>query len=561
VVGTADPAPEPDAAEPISGPRPTTSREAHGQPAPKSQRWGLALAAGGGVVSALSLPPVDLYPTMFFGLAMLAWALHDAPRARRGALLGLLWGTAGQLVGMRFIPSVIQLFTDLGLATALLSHVLLSAAQSLHWAIGMAVATTLHRRLKAPLELAFGAGVLVALVIPSVFVWSPAGLLSPWPILVQLADVIGERGVSVLIAIVAALLARAARSLRDGRRFDRGAQLALGGAVAIVGAMVGYGAIAMHRYGDGEDRARIALIHAGIDPRYRWDPKNAPKILAELKQQTALAERGGVDLSVWPEAAYPFMLPHDAKKVPRGTRNLIGGAIRGPILFGYIAVDRPHLLPSGEEEQFRYNSATVLEPDGDLQPSYDKMELLWFGEMVPLGQHWTWLRRLFHRSGSLMPGAELRALRSERRDHPELVMGVLNCYEDTLPGHGRRLATLAPNLLVNVTNDAWFVGTVEPELHLRLSALRSIELRRDMVRAVNLGVPAWIDAAGRVRARYDKSEPGSLRVEPTVRSDGPTLYARFGDYPAFLLLAGAIGFTFHRRRDSGVRVVSRATAE
>jgi apolipoprotein N-acyltransferase len=490
---------------------------------------------------------------MLVGLGFLAWALHDRERFWRGFGLGLLWGTGGHLVGMRFVPSVIQLFTDLGVALSLLAHVLLSLAQSLHWAIGMGLAVVLMRRLRAPVELAFGAGTFVALSIPSVFVWSPAGLLTPWPVLVQAGDLVGERGVSAILAIAAALGARGAAAIYRSRGLDGEAKRALGGALAVVALLVGYGAWAMARYDDRDDpkadRARVALVQAAINPKYRWVKKNWPKILWQLKRTTAEAERAGVDLSIWPEAAYPFMIRHDDRRVPRGSRAILGGAIEGPILFGYIANLRPQKLPDGSVEMNRFNAATVVEPDGDLQPSYDKMELLWFGEMVPLGQQLPWLRRLFHRSGSLIPGEELRGLTAERARGAPLRMGVLNCYEDTLPDHGRALAEdLHPNLLVNVTNDAWFVGTVEPELHLRLSAMRSIELRRDMVRAVNLGVPAWIDATGRVRMRNDSTEPGYILAEPTLRSEPRTIYARFGDLPAIVLLAGATVW-FARRRD------------
>src|SRR6202044_871093 len=145
---------------------------------------------------------------------------------------------------------------------------------------------------------------------------------------------------------------------------------------------------------------------------------------------------------------------------------------------------------------------------------------------VPGGATFPWLRRAFQRSGGLLPGEAPRALDLA----PGLHTAVLNCYEDTLPALGRRLAVaLEPNLLVNVTNDAWFHDTAEPELHARLGAMRAVELRLDLVRAVNLGVTSWIDAAGIVRARYAAAAPGTLLVTPTIRDRTPTFYARFGD--------------------------------
>ena len=108
-----------------------------------------------------------------------------------------------------------------------------------------------------------------------------------------------------------------------------------------------------------------------------------------------------------------------------------------------------------------------------------------------------------------------------------------------------------PNLLVNVTNDAWFVGTAAPRLHVRLSAMRAIELRRDLVRSVNLGVAAWIDASGTVRAENDSPKPGVLMAEPSLRS-GETIYSRFGDWPMALLMLCATAGSVWRRRQSTV---------
>src|SRR5690606_28576962 len=122
---------------------------------------------------------------------------------------------------------------------------------------------------------------------------------------------------------------------------------------------------------------------------------------------------------------------------------------------------------------------------------------------------------------------------------------VLNCYEDTLPVAGREAMEPKPNLLVNVTNDAWFAGSPEGELHLRLAVLRSIEARRDMVRAVNRGPTSWIDAAGRVRARRDPGPEGlgappPLIVDASLLETPLTPYARFGDLPLVVLLAVAM---------------------
>lgn len=516
------------------------------------------LATAGGAVAALATPPFDVFPLMFVGLGLLGLSLRDITPDRKrgfwpGFAYGLLWGTAGQIIVLRFVPDVIVRFTDLGAGLGSLALVLLAMGQSVHWALGLGLAGLLRKRLDSPLELALGAGVLLALTIPNIFVWSPAGLVSPWPTLVQLADVVGERGVSVLVAVVGLLAVRAIAGFVEHRRIHRASVRLAAGALAIVAVMMGYGTWAMghHRRAVTEgDTARVALVNAAVPPRYRWERKNWPTILSRLRNLTGAAETTGVDLTVWPEAAYPYPLPHGSLRGPRGKRQILGGNARGPVLFGYIAHAPGFKREDGTVERNSFNSAALITTGRRLSPSYDKMELLWFGETVPLGEQLPWLRRAFQRSGGLIPGEELRGITLEREGKPALKLGVFNCYEDTLPGFGRRvMAAVDPNLLVNVTNDAWFVGSEEADLHLRLSAMRAVELRRDLVRAVNMGVPAWIDATGTVRMRNDYPLDGYISVEASLRDGPPTLYARFGDWTMWGLLGIGIATVAWRRRD------------
>jgi apolipoprotein N-acyltransferase len=500
------------------------------------------------------------------GLALLAASLDDIHPSSfwRAAGRGALWGTAAGIIGLRFVPAVIRRFTDLGTTASLLALVLLASGQSLTWAIGAGAANVLRRRAHLPFEIAFGAGVLVTLSLPAIFVWSPAGLVSPWPAFVQLADVVGERGVSVLLAIGAASLARAgvAFAARERRALARPALVAL--AIFVLLPLHGTLRIgSIVRASAGLPVLRVGLVDQAVTPHARWDVTRYPAILRTLRDLTRSSEAQGADLTVWPEAAYPYALGHEDRLAPSGRRAILGNGVRGPILFGLITQAPPVKLPSGDVERNSYNSATLVLPDGSLQAPYDKLQLLWFGETVPGGAYLPWLRRLFQRSGGLVPGDVPRALElppppsggpgsagsaGSAPKPPGVRMAVLNCYEDTLPDLGRRLATaLSPRLLVDVTNDAWFHDSPESELHARLGAMRAIELRRDLVRAVNLGVTSWVDAAGVVRARYDAPEPGTLLVTPHLREPTLTFYARWGDAPAYALFALITAFCARRR--------------
>ena len=538
----------------------------------------LFLAVAGGVLFALTSPPTNFYPAVILGLALLAASLTLPPEPRGTAAVpaelgfwrafgrGAAWGTAAGIVGLRFVPAVIQRFTPLGVVAAYLALVLLAAAQSLIWAIGAGITAILRRRARVPFELAFAIGVFVAVSLPTVFAWTPAGLVSPWPAFVQLADLIGERGVSAIFALGAALICRAVLALRGATpkptdpptppgplRFGPAARRSALAVVALFAALAIHGVLRIRSITAAAwalPTVRVGLVNHAVPPLERWDPKNSAPILRSLRELTRKLENDGVELTIWPEAAYPYALDHDARSTPRaGPMTILGGRVRGPLLIGLITRDKPLITPSGAVEHNSFNSATLITPDGAMQPPHDKLQLLWFGEMVPLGAELPWLRHLFQKSGGLIPGTEARALALDRASGPSLRMGVLNCYEDTLAGVGRRVALeLAPNLIVNVTNDAWFQGTAEPELHARLATMRAVELRRDLVRAVNLGVASWVDAAGVVRARDASSEASTLEVAPAIRDAGLTLYARVGDTPLRVAFGIAAAFFALRER-------------
>jgi apolipoprotein N-acyltransferase len=189
---------------------------------------------------------------------------------------------------------------------------------------------------------------------------------------------------------------------------------------------------------------------------------------------------------------------------------------------------------TGAADGASYNSAVVATRDGALSDSYDKRHLLWFGETVPLADRLPWMRQVFARGLGLAAGGRSVVLAAG-----PIRAAVLVCYEDMLPEAGREAmdtAPLPPNLLVNVTNDAWFSGSTEGELHLRVATLRAVEARRDMVRAVNFGPTSWVDAAGRLRQRASPDVPGVLTADAALLDSPPTFYSRQGDAPLGLLV-------------------------
>ncbi len=501
---------------------------------------GSALALFSGAVFALTSPPTNLTPSIFVGLFGLAWLLSHAAEdagpsntALRGALYGLFFGAGANLVALRFVPEVILRFTPLPLPVAWLAWALLSFAQGISWALAGALSVALARR-GVPRFLAYATGVYLALFVPGLFPWTPAGGLTPWPVLVQTAEVVGERGTSLLVALFVGMLAEAQRTPASRRKL-------LGTASLVVVVVLGYGALRLSSVEASRleaPKSHIALVQPGTGATMRWDPQAATRIAKNLHDLTKSAETRGVDLVVWPEAAFPYSLSHATRRSSWGDREVLGGGIHGPVIVG---------LTLQKDAESSTNSAMVARGDGSLSAPYDKRHLLAFGESVPLADEIPWLKKTFARGTGLEPGKTGVTLEAG-----DVRAGVLICYEDNLPAAGREAmregGSRPPNLLVNLTNDAWFSGSAEGELHLRLAVLRAVETRRDLVRAVNLGPTSFVTATGKVLARYDAPFPKAIDVEARLLETPPTPYVRFGDTPVLLAVAAACLFHVARAR-------------
>ncbi len=503
-----------------------------------------ALAAAAGVVFATATPPLGFGPGVLAGLALLALALRRARGYRSAAVAGLVFAAVAQLIVLRFVVTVVGSFTGGGPAAGVLALVLLSLAQSLGWALAGVLARLLARRTVLPFEVGFAIAAVAASAAPGVFTWSPAGLLTVWPQLVQLADWIGELGVTALVAGLAALTIRGLD--RPGGR--RAVAVPLATALAAIVALHAVGVVRMGAVADApRARLQVGLVDAGISAATRSDQARWPAVVERLRERSREADRRGAQLVVWPESAFPYPLAH-AAPVVNGTLSPVAGGAAVPRIFGLGTF-------GGTPEARRWwNSVALVEPDGTLQRPVDKRRLLPFGERVPLRAELGWLRDGFARASEAEPGHGTHALLLRRPDGLALRLGILNCYEDMDRLAGRDLARrVRPQLIVNVANAAWYDGTTGADIQAQLAALRAVELRTDVVRAANTRGGTWIDAAG--RRRLDAGGAVEL-VGAGLRPAGasPTPWARTGDAPLWvlvgLLVAGG-GVAARRRRAAG----------
>ena len=270
----------------------------------------------------------------------------------------------------------------------------------------------------------------------------------------------------------------------------------------------------------------------------------AAEQLRDLQAMSAKLEAEGAEFLMWTESSYPYGVPRDATddfdmRNPRRIRR----GFNAPLMLGALTFDRH------DREARPYNSALMLGSDGSFQARFDKIFLLMFGEYIPFLETFPALEDILPKNAShFSRGKEIVTFPLEHNGE-SYRLGPMICYEDILTDFGRKLASDNPHLLVNITNDSWFGDTSEPWEHLALSVYRAVEMRTDLVRAVNTGVSAFVDANGRVYAKTYAVDPkitpkpvDGLVAEVKLMEGGHSFFARFGDIFAYLCLLATLFF-------------------
>jgi len=525
--------------------------------------WSAALLSLlSGALLVLGVPPFDFAPLGWVALLPLFLAV-DGASYRRVFWCAWFVGLVTNIGGFPWITELLINFAGLPVPAAAALHGLMGAYQGLMFPAAALTATWL-RRSGVPFTAAWVGGFLISdYLFPMIFPWYLAMTQYQMLPFVQIADAVGVVGVSALLVafnagLYRSLVAAAARRIRQPAWLPppdahpaRAAGRAGAVAAALVIASLAYGVVQQRRYEArraGAEPVAFGLVQPNIGIREKRDPLLHHDQLRKLQALTADVERRGAQVAVWPESAYPGGLSREPPPGADELRDLperhpmrIRRGFDIPLVFGSIT--------RGSDPPRRYNSAFLLDTEGRLHGPADKNVLLMFGEYIPLRDRLTFLDRWFPRAGSLAPGTTPGIL-----PLGNLRLGILNCYEDILPAYvGRMMRAGEPHVLVNVTNDAWFGRSAEPYQHLALAVFRSIEQRREMVRAVNTGVSAHVTATGEIRMQTPIFREAAPVVE-VVPYAGRTLYGRLGDVPGWLAAAGlvvwaaALGLRRRRRR-------------
>jgi apolipoprotein N-acyltransferase len=278
---------------------------------------------------------------------------------------------------------------------------------------------------------------------------------------------------------------------------------------------------------------RVATLQGNIDQAVKWSPAWAERTFADYEALTREAVEQGAELVLWPETAVPGSPDwSDEIALRLGALALETNAT---LVVGAVGAER---IAAGGVRY--YDSAFVVAPDGRIVDRYDKTHLVPFGEYVPLRDLLGGFVTAIARGAAatdVSPGRTPRALAIPLPSGSTLTAGVPICYELLFPNLVSRFVSDGGQLLLAITNDAWYGRTGAPYQFLVMTALRSAESRVWTARAANTGVSALIDDRGRVRMQTKLFEQTLLVADLPLRA-GASFYARHGDW---LPLAASVG--------------------
>lgn len=510
---------------------------------PESPRARAAAALLSGVLLGLCFPNASLVFLLPVALVPLLLAL-DGLRPGRAALLGLLFGFAFWLVTFPWIYHVVHRFGGLSAPLAFLALLIAAVIPSVPMAGMTALAalarprTTVARLLVFPA--AWAVQELVRTYAFSGFPWALASYpLAPWPVLAQTAALGGAVLTSLLVVLVNAGLAEAARG--QGRSRLAGVALAAG----VVLAALAFGAARLSRpeaFAPGEG-LRVLIVQPNVEQDVRYAPGTAERIHFDVTGLTrALLGKAPSDLVLWPESATLMAWPWS-----EGFRNEITRLCREEetaLLFNTVWSDRPE-----DDDAPYFNSALLVDGNGVVGEPYHKLRLVPFGEYVPLASVFGWVNQVSQAApGAFTPGRKAIPL-----ELSGIRLGGAICYEVVYPWITRAQVEADADALYTLTNDAWYGNGGAQEQHWQAAVFRAVETGRPMLRAAITGISGWVDGRGRTLARLGPGAragiAGRLRVPPR---ETRTLAGRLGDAVP-LVCAAALLVAILRARASSRR--------
>jgi apolipoprotein N-acyltransferase len=490
------------------------------------QRVLAALAAGAFLV--LSQPPYDFFAVGFVSFPVLVWLLDGATAPASAGFLrrlapafatGWWFGLGYFLAGLWWIGNALLVEAD-SFAWALPFAVVgVPALLALFYGLAAALARAVWGRgLVSLFALAFGFGLAEWLrtVLFTGFPWNAVGYAAmPVPLLMQSASVVGLEGMNALAVFVFAAPSLLGR--QGARRAGLGLATGLGLAALLCLLHVGFGVWRLSQpQGEPARTLAVRIVQPSVGMDVKWDRAEEDRIFGELMELSSAPPAAGApkpQVIVWPETSVPFLFTERPEAL---------AAIGAMLTEGQMLLAGAVRSEGAGSEAVYYNSIVAIDAGGEIVDAFDKVHLVPFGEYLPFAPllERIGLTRFVAGPMTFAAGAGRNPLHL-----PDGIKAVpFICYEIIFPAEVA-VDVAAGDIIVNVTNDAWFGNSPGPYQHFRQAQVRAVETGAPVIRAANTGISGVVDARGRILDAFALNVRSQLDVVLEVGdgSAGPRL--------------------------------------
>ena len=479
---------------------------------------GVILAVTTGLLVTVSFPRIAWGGLAWIAFIPLLYAIKDTS-SREGFILGFLAGLVHYGTLLYWIVGVINHYGHLPIVLCVLIFMLLLLYLSLYPALfAMAVSQLRARSFPYYVTGPFFWVTLeyVKSFFLSGFPWEHLGYSQYQQLhLIQISDILGIYGLSALIMAVNGVLFECSDTISRERTF---AWKPLVGVGLVTAGFLTYGTWRIEKTDktiEAAPKRTLALIQGNIDQSVKWLPSFQRETLQRYGTLSHDALKTRPDLIIWPETALPFYFLHDGDLTAETLALVRTSGV-------HFVLGSPSFCQTGQSIRY-YNSAYLLSPTGKVVGQYDKVHLVPYGEYVPFKRYFPFLGKMVEAVGDFDSGKKGQVLLwgSER-------IGVLICFEAIFPELARSMVQNGAQLLINITNDAWFGRSSAPYQHLSMVVFRAVENHLAVARAANTGISAFVDPVGRLLDQTPLFEE-AVRSRAVPVMDHTSFYARHGD--------------------------------
>jgi len=492
----------------------------------------IILTVVSGILFTLAFPPFDLYPLAWFGLLPLFIAVYEK-ELRASFFLGLISGIVFFLGTIYWIFHSVHFYGNIPVIPGLFIVLLLCAYLGLYTGIFSWAFTLFLKNTKfTTLLIAPVLWVTLEFIRTYAFTgfpWSSLGYSQyKFLYLIQVSDITGVYGVSFLVAgmngLLFDLLVLWPRRSRKMPLFAPG-MMTVGIVIFLLLLIISllYGTWRLN-IEEGGEKIRVSVIQGNIEQEKKWDKRFQREVMNIYKRLSIKALDDSPDIIVWPESALPFIYGYDTfltEEFIEFQKGIGEYLLTGSVIVKDVKDERPYLS----------NSAILFSPEGKVISIYDKVHLVPYGEYVPLRRFFPFIEKLVVDIGDFVAGDEYVVMKT-----PFVRIAPLICYEVIFPGLVRKFINRGADVIVTITNDAWFGKTSAPYQHFSMAVFRAVENRVPVVRSANTGISGFIDSKGRIMKKSDIFTETVLTEKVSLVRGGRTFYTRYGDLFAFLCI-------------------------